>query len=635
MLLRIDGVTKHFGEEPVLAGVAAVVRRGDKIALVGPNGAGKSTLLKIVAGDEEADRGTIEVAESVRVGYLRQQPDLDPEKTVWEEAKTGLAELYRLLAEAEELAARMARESDSSEQSRLSQRYDRIHEKLLSENAYHLGHRIERVLHGLGIGRSAWGQLCCELSGGQQRRLMLARVLLSPADILLLDEPTNHLDLAACQWLESYLRQLAAAVVLVSHDRYLLDAVADQTWELFQGTIESYSGNYTRYLKQKQERLLVQQRTYERQQEEIAKLEDFIRRHHVGQKHAQAEDRRKKLERIERVPPPRAIEAPAMRFPPAPHSGEIVLRVEKLAHRFEEEWLFGDLSFDVQRGEKWGILGANGTGKTTLLRCLAGELAPKQGRVITGSGVRVAYFDQQLAELDPSEIVLEAVRPDQREFLEFDRRNLLARFGITGDMVFQKIGQLSGGERTRVALARLAAAQANLLLLDEPTNQLDLWARSALEAALREFDGTVVFVSHDRYFVNQLADQLLVFEPDRVRRVHGNYDTYRMLQAQVEREESAEAVASSREMKETVPSRQATGRRKPKRRFPYRKVADLEADIAECEAEIESWHQRLADPQFHKDGERVQQATAQLEELNQRLEQLYLHWEEACELDGK
>ncbi len=634
MLLRIEGITKHFSQEPVLAGVSAGVRRGAKIALVGPNGAGKSTLLRIMAGDEEADRGTVEKTDGVDIRYLRQQPDLEPDRTVWDEARSGLDHLYRLLGEAESLAADMARES-GDRHDRLAERYDRIHEQLLAENAYHLDHRIERVLHGLGIPERHWRQRCGDLSGGQQRRLMLAKVLLSPADLLLLDEPTNHLDLEACQWLESYLKQLTCAVLLVSHDRYLLDTVAEETWELFQGTVECYTGNYTQYRRQKEERLVVERRTYERQQEEIARLEEFVRRHHYGQKHAQAEDRRKKLERIERVPPPRIIRSPAMKFPPPAHCGEIVLRVEKLGHHFGGPWLFEELSFDVERGEKWGILGANGTGKTTLLRCLTGELEPAAGRVIRGTGVQLAFFDQQLSGLDGDDPVLEAVRPDDRDFPEKDRRDLLARFGITGDQVFQRVGRLSGGERTRVALARLAAAEGNLLVLDEPTNQLDLWARSALEEALRSYTGTVVFVSHDRYFVNQVADRLLVFEADGVRCIHGNYDTYRMMAAR-ETPATAEHEAAPTSSRQS-PSGNRKGNKpaRRKRRFPYRKVEDLEQEIAECESEIESWHARLADPSFHKDGENVREATAALEKLNARLEHLYEHWEEACELEGR
>ncbi len=632
MLLRIEGITKHFSREPVLAGVSATVRRGAKIALVGPNGVGKSTLLRIVAGEEEADRGEIEVGENVIVRYLRQQPDLEPKRTVWEEACSGLDHLYRLLAEAESLAAQMARDPGRHD-AKLGQRYDQIHERLLSEDAYHLDHRVEQVLCGLGIPDTLWRQRCAELSGGQQRRLMLAKVLLAPADLLLLDEPTNHLDLAACQWLESHLQTLSCAVLLVSHDRYLLDSVARETWELFQGTVECYSGNYTDYRKQKEERLLVARRTYERQQEEIARLQEFIRRNHFGQKHAQAEDRRKKLERMERVPPPRIIQAPSMRFSTDAHCGEIVLRVEKLGHRFDESWLFRDLTFDVERGQKWGILGANGTGKTTLLRCLTGELEPAGGRVVCGTGVQIAFFDQQLAGLPNDAPVLEAVRPDDRNFPEEERRRLLARFGITAEQALQRVASLSGGERTRVALARLAAAEANLLILDEPTNQLDLWARAALEEALRAYEGTVVFVTHDRYFVNEVADRLLIFDRDRVQIVHGNYDTYRMLAAREATEKRASVQKSASRKNPASRARKGTPTKR-RRRFPYRKLDDLEQEIAACESEIESWHARLADPEFHKVGENIRTANTTLEELNRRLERLYEHWEEVCELDG-
>ena len=298
-------------------------------------------------------------------------------------------------------------------------------------------------------------------------------------------------------------------MLLVSHDRYFLDKVTNRTLELFRGTVDSYRGNFSAYWRQKDERLLVQRRTYEKQQEEIAKAEEFIRRHSYGQKHTQAEDRRKKLERIVPVPPPREITAPPMGFAKADRSGDIVLRAHRLCKSYDRP-LFEQLDLELTRAQRWGMLGPNGSGKTTLLRCLLGQVEPDAGQVILGQGVKIAYFDQQLAAMDDDILVVDAVRPEGQLMDEQKRRDLLARFGVTGDTALQTVGSLSGGERCRAALARLAATDANFLILDEPTNHLDLWARDALEQALSRFDGTVLFVSHDRYFVNRLADHLMV-----------------------------------------------------------------------------------------------------------------------------
>ena len=465
---------------------------------------------------------------------------------------------------------------------------------------------------------------------------MLAQLLLEEPDLLLLDEPSNHLDLEATQWLENYLQQSRQAFIIVSHDRYLLDCVGQRTLELCQGSVETYAGNYSAYQQQKKERLLVQQRTYEKQQTEIAKLKDFVRRHHHGQKHAQAEDRRKKLERIERVPLPREITSPTMFFPKAARTCDIVLRMEHLRKSFDQP-LFEDLTFDVLRGEKWGVLGPNGCGKTTLLRCLLGECEPDDGRIVVGTGVQIGYFDQKLDCLSPDQLVVDAVRPDHKEFVEQQRRDLLARFGIQGDMVFQHVRELSGGERNRVALARLAAIDANLLVFDEPTNHLDLWAREALEVCLREFSGTVLLVSHDRYFLNRVVDHMLVVQDTRYQVISGNYDSYVQLVKQGYGSRPSAAMtagstgsaSSQKKRHKPVPSGQGG-----KRRFPYRKTTDLEGDIQACEKQIDELHRELARPDVFRDGPRVKELKDELQQRLQRRKQLYEHWEEAMERNG-
>src|SRR5687768_8740794 len=449
ILLSVQNLVKHFGPEPVLAGVTFDIRPGERVSLVGPNGAGKTTLLRIITAAEEADSGRVDLHASATLGYLEQQPEFEADRTVWDEARSALAAIADLAKHSEDLAHAIAGETDDAERKRLEHRFEHIQHQLQHHDAYNLDYRIERVLEGLGFAKASFQQEVTKLSGGQQNRLLLAKLLLAEPDLLLLDEPSNHLDIDATEWLEDFLIASGQAILVVSHDRYFLDRVANRTLELFQGTTDSYPGNFTQYKRLKAERLEVQRRTYEKQREEIARIEDFIRKNHYGQLATQAEDRRKKLERIERVPPPREIAAPPMGFPPASRTGDIVLRVEHLAKAFPGKPLFDNLTFDILRGERWGILGPNGSGKTTLLRCLLGELPQDEGRVILGTGVKTGYFDQMLTDFDPEMQVLDAVRPTHKEFVEQQRRDLLARFGLTADMVFQRVGSLSGGERNR------------------------------------------------------------------------------------------------------------------------------------------------------------------------------------------
>ena len=655
ILLSVQNIVKHFGPEPVLAGVTFDIRPGERASLVGPNGAGKTTLLRIIAGGEEVDSGRVELHVSATLGYLEQQPEFEPGKTVWDEAAEALADIADLARHSEEIAHAIAAEKDEAERKRLEHRFEHIQHQLHHHDAYNLDYRIDQVLEGLGFAKLTFQQEVGKLSGGQQNRLLLAKLLLAEPELMLLDEPSNHLDIDATQWLENFLIESDQAIVVVSHDRYFLDRVTNRTLELYQGTVESYPGNFTQYKRLKAERLEVQRRTYDRQQEEIAKMEDFIRRYHFGDRHQQAEDRRKKLERIERVPPPREIAAPPMGFPEATRTGDIVVRVERLKKGFPGKPLIDNLSFDILRGEKWGILGPNGSGKTTLLRCLLGELEPDEGRVIFGSGVKAGYFDQMLSDFDPEVQVLDAVRPSHKEFIEQQRRDLLARFGVTGHMVFQKVGSLSGGERNRTALARLAASDANFLILDEPTNHLDLWARGALEKALREFDGSVLFVSHDRYFLNQVATKLLIVEPgrydpgggQRFRVIDGNYDTYlHFVKQGLAREARADVAAADTRSKSSAgtkpgldvrpadASASKLAKERRKRKFPYRKAAEIESEIAQRESRIEQLHQLFASDEVHRDGSKIKELKAELENHETALLRLYEHWEEATELNG-
>ncbi len=694
LLLSVDSVKKYYGPEPVLAGVTFDVHPGQKIGLVGPNGTGKSTIMKILARKEDADAGTCVFHPSIRVGYLEQRPE-DTGRTLWEEAHDALADQITLQHDAQAVAEAMAVERDAEELHKLAIRFDHLQQELLRQDAYNLDYKVERVLEGLGFLQSQMKTPVSALSGGEQNRLMLAKLLLAEPELMLLDEPSNHLDLAATEWLETFLAESDAAVIVVSHDRYFLDKVTNRTLELLHGTVDSYAGNFSAYLRQKEERLLVERRTWEKQTEEIAKMEDFIRRNHYGMKAAQAEDRRKKLERIERVDPPREIATPPMGLPPAERSGDMVVRAKDVTKGFiPGKPLFEHVTFDVERGQRWGLIGPNGCGKSTLLKCLVAQLSPDAGRIALGQGVKVGYFDQQLESVASDSLAVDAVRPSGgREMDEPTRRSLCARFGITGDMVFQKVESLSGGERCRVAMARLSAENANFLVLDEPTNHLDLWAREALEKTIQKFEGTVLFVSHDRYFINQVATHLLIMEPGGMRVFPGNYQQWVQSAAFAKstggnaavtksvaapaknmstpaknapvaknappvkngKQEKASAkddlwkqsnlkksgrkplppaeTSAVSDEKSAKPEAEAKDKPKKKRKYPYRKVVELEDEIFIRETLVKEIERQLQDPAVLRDGEQVKRLQAEQLQEQAVLQTLYEHWEEATELN--
>ncbi len=635
ILLAVHDVVRQFDFAPVLNGVSFDIRPGERVGLVGPNGAGKTTLFRILTGEDEPDSGTVELHSSARIGLLDQEHHFGPETTLLEEAKSGLAPLYALQAQSLEFAEKMATETDPEARERWQKRYDAATQELHRLSAYNIDHRVVEVLEGLGFTSDQFSQPMSVLSGGQQNRVALARLLLSDPDLLLLDEPTNHLDIAATEWLEEYLSGSDRAILVVSHDRYFLDRVTQRTLELFSARVTDYPGNFSAYWRLRGERQELQQKTAEKQQEFIEKTEEFIRKNFYS-KASQAHDRQKKLERLERVEVIKDIPTLTMAFGKPRRTGDWVLEATDLTKGFGGEPLFKEVNLQVPRGDRLGLFGPNGSGKTTLLRTLLGELKPDGGKVRFGTNVDIAYYDQKLTSVDPTLNCIEAVRPPNNpNLLPAHMRDLLAKFGIKGELVAQSVGSLSGGEKSKVALARIAALNANVLVLDEPTNHLDIWARDSLETALLAFDGTLLFVSHDRYFLDRVATELFALEPDRWRLYNGNYSAY-----VDSRKRAAQEAAQSTARAAAAAEKTATAQRKPevtatkrKRVFPYRKVADIEADIAKTESTLAELQESMMRPEVLRDGVKAREIHKECETLEQKLAQLYEHWEEASELN--
>lgn len=639
ILIAANGLGRQYAGDPIFQNLDFEVRAGERIGLVGPNGVGKTTLLRLLTGLDQPDYGSLHIRSGVRVSLLKQQPQFGPDDTLVSVARSGLAPLVELQFELEEAANELAEADDDADRERASRRFADLQDRIEHQDAYTIEHRVEEILTGLGFTPDQFARLARTFSGGQQSRMMLAKLLLESPDVMLLDEPSNHLDIATTEWLEAYLARQPVAMVVVSHDRYFLDAVVTKIWELHFGSIAAYPGNYTQYQRLREERAEVLRRQAERQAEQKADLQDFIRKWGVGQKAKQAKDREKKLARLEaeQVETMRDVEGPPMGFDEVERSGDITIEARKVSKAFDKP-LFRDLNLAVHRGQCVGIMGPNGAGKSTLLKILIGREKPDSGEVRLGHKVTIGYYDQGLESLPPETTVVRAVWPeDDPDWVQQDVRDLLGRFGLRGDIVFQTVGQLSGGERGKAALARLAATGANLLVMDEPTNHLDIWSCEALERSVREFEGTVLVVSHDRYFLNQVADRLIVIADGRARVIEGDYETYQRLvklEGESTKSKTGEPRSSRSEQASTTLSPAPSKSGKRKRKFPYRKPADIEQEIAQIETELAAVELALGNPDTYRDADTARDAQERFDDLQDQLSQLYEHWEEALEFNS-
>jgi ATP-binding cassette, subfamily F, member 3 len=540
-LITLAGVSKHFGAEQILEDVSFRIERGDHVGLVGSNGAGKSTLLRIIAGVEEPDAGSVHRARGLLVSYLPQEPEFVETDTLYE----VMLEVFRLAIEAQEriraLEDSMAG-GDNSEA--VVEEYGRL-QAVVEHAGYDYRAQIERVLTGLGLPPENWYTPMANLSGGQRTRANLGRTLLQDSDVLLLDEPTNHLDIPAVEWLESYLRELKRAFVIVAHDRYLLDRVTRRTLELSQRHVTSYDAPYVRYLALRAERMERRRQEYEAQQEQITKTEDFIRRYGAGQRSREARGRQKRLDRMERIERPQEESGVNLALKGPSRSGEIVLELRRLVVGYPDKPLIRlPDEVIVRRGDHVALVGPNGSGKTTLLRTLVEAIPPLDGTFRWGAKTTVGYYSQTLGQLDDRRTVLEEIQRT-KPLGEEEGRNYLGQFLFSGDDVFKAISVLSGGEKSRVALAKLILEESNVLVLDEPTNHLDIASRDALQKVLSGFTGTLLFVSHDRYLIDSLAAELWVVQDGAMRRYAGTYSEYVAGQARPLDSDSRRAAHSS------------------------------------------------------------------------------------------
>jgi len=619
-ILTASGLAKSYGAQDVFWDVSVQIARGDKIGLVGPNGEGKTTLLRILAGLEEPSAGTVHRARGLRVGYLPQIVELNSERTVYAEMLTAFADLRAQENELRRLEEAMA---DPVRREEAMRRYDDLLTRFELAGGYTYEARIRQMLAGLGFSAEEWNQPLGQLSGGQKTRALLARLLLQAPDLLLLDEPTNHLDLLALEWLEDYLSQWPGSLVVVAHDRRFLDKVAGRVWDLGFGRLEKYVGNYSRYTKLRAERMARRQAEYEAQQAHIAKTEAFIQRYKAGQRSKEARGRQKRLARLERIERPREAQTIRLRMETRLRSGDLVLTTEGLTVGYDPQHpLFTCSELILRQGQRAALIGPNGSGKTTFLRTVLGQVPPIAGEARLGASLKIGYLPQTHETLNLEHTVLDEILEVKNLPVE-KARTFLGRFLFSSDEAFKRVGDLSGGERSRVALAKLTLQEPNFLLLDEPTTHLDLPSQEILQDVLVNFRGTILLVSHDRYLIDALATQVWALEDGRLRVYQGNYGAY-LVQREIEKQRAAERAARERAQAQAQKRQENQERIKQRKaQQQARRIAQLEEEIAALEARLSEIGQELtiassaqALGKVHALGVEYEQVEA---ELNRRL----------------
>ncbi|MGI6548680.1 MAG: ABC-F family ATP-binding cassette domain-containing protein [Syntrophomonadales bacterium] len=629
ILLQANRICKAFGITEVLNGASIVINEHERVGMVGPNGCGKSTFLGCITGDLTPDSGVISVAANRSVGYMQQLPDVDPDSTAWDAVMNGYADLLeqrRVLAELTQSMANAA----GSDLERLMERYSQVNESYERADGYACEANVRRVMAGLGFKPEQFAQAWSTFSGGEKTRLNLARLLIIKPDILLLDEPTNHLDITSVEWLEDFLISYRGSVLVVSHDRRFLDRVATRIVELRNGMARSYPGNYSEYIRLKAEDDLAASRAYERQQEYIRKTEEYIRRYKAGIKSKQARGRQSQLERMERLEAVKDVRGISLRTSNFNNeSANVVLTANRISKSFGGKVILQELDLIIHRGERLAVVGPNGCGKTTLLKMLVDELPADTGEVKRGSRVKIGYLAQERTNLDSTRTVLDELVYNFDITLE-EARNQLGRMLFSGDDVFKRVGDLSGGEQGRLALLKLTLAGGNFLVLDEPTNHLDIDSCQAVEDMLAEFTGTLLIVSHDRYFLDQVVDEIIAIEDGTITRYQGNYSYYHQKAAE-KRKAEEEAVKEKKSGDPRSQARSLEKEAKQRKRMLTAQLQEIEARIELLEdkkAELESL---LSDPETYNNEIMARSSTNEFKKVNQDIESAYEEWETLLE----
>ncbi|MCT2536697.1 ABC-F family ATP-binding cassette domain-containing protein [Aquibacillus koreensis] len=640
ILMQINNLVKRFGAELILSNIKVEIQTNDRIAIVGRNGAGKSTLLKIMAGHISYDEGQIYQPKDTTLGYLAQNTGLESSRTIWGE----MLEVFRHLVDQEKEIRMMEQKmgdptvlADQVTYEQLLEKYDAKQQAFKTEGGFHYEADIKAVLNGLHFQNHDLDTPISELSGGQKTRLALGKLLLSKPDLLILDEPTNHLDIETLTWLEGYLNNYKGAVVIVSHDRYFLDKTVNIVYEISRNQSTKFHGNYSKYLEQKAANYERDMKQFEKQQTEIKKLEEFVQKNIVrASTTKRAQSRRKQLEKMDKLDKPSGDEASAkFSFDIERRSGNDVLKIKDLAFRYDDDdrYIFSNLNFDLTRGESIALVGPNGVGKTTLLKTIIGSLKASKGTIQIGTNVQIGYYDQEQANLNSNKTVLMELWDDYPMMNEKDIRTILGNFLFSGDDVLKPVYALSGGEKARLSLAKLMMEKSNLLILDEPTNHLDLDSKEILEAAMMDFPGSILFVSHDRYFINKITSQIVEMQGDSTTLYLGDYDYY--LEKKQEELELEELNASKEKVVEaandTKSSFEQDKAMKKEQRKRERRIKEIEEEIEKIEIEMEEIEALLCEPDVYQDHEKSLELTTKNEQNNKRMESLMEEWEELHE----
>lgn len=637
MVLSTANISKSFAGETLIEDADILINEGEKAALVGINGSGKTTFLKIVAGEMSPDSGIVTFAKNTSFAYLKQINNIDTDLTIEEELTTVIKPILdmeeRFLKLQEEISKANEKELDA-----LYAEYDRLQHALELNDAYMAKSKLTGILKGLGFIEEEFSRKVSTLSGGQKTRVYLAKILLTEPDIILLDEPTNHLDLSSIEWLESYLNNYKKAVLIVSHDRYFLDKIVTKVIDIDNKKVETYNGNYTEFIKKKKELKESAMRAYlnreaqiKRQEEVIEKLKSFNREKSVKR----AESRQKALDRIERIDKPTEERSDMdLFFSQSIESGKDVLHIEGLSKSFDHRKLFENVNIDVKRGEHIAILGDNGTGKTTLLKILNNLTEPDSGYIRFGTNVSIAYYDQEHQVLDRNKTIFDEIHDEHPDMNNTEVRNVLASFLFTGDEVFKPISSLSGGERGRVSLAKIMLSTANLIILDEPTNHLDITSKEILENAIREFEGTVIYVSHDRYFINQTATRILYLKDNKFYNYIGNYDYYLEKKSDVESsfiyatEEDDTAKSDDNSESDTKLNWKSAKEDRAKLKKRQNAIKRCEDKISILEKDLSDIEEEFLKEENQSDAVKLHALQLKKEEIEPELEELYSLWEE-------